>query len=116
MIFVATHEAPEYHHGAVHSVEPRDRHPFARRIPCLVPTPEILAIADPTEFRRAYFALLHERQAVVELWLATLKPEVDITVATLASTQPEWRSLVGGLVLKKRPECWGGVDILKVCR
>ena len=70
-----------------------------------------MAIADPVEFRRAYFALLHQRQEVVELWLATLDPEVDITIASLASDAPEWRSLIGGLVRKKRPECWGGADV-----
>jgi hypothetical protein len=54
--------------------------------------------------------LLHQRQEVVEQWLATLKPEVDYTVASLASDAPEWRSLVGALVAKKRPDCWGGSD------
>jgi hypothetical protein len=111
MLFTATHEATEHHHGVVHSVNTRDQHPFARRIPCLVPTAEVLAIVDPAEFRKAYFNLLHQRQEVVEQWLATLKPEVDYTVASLASDAPEWRSLVGALVAKKRPDCWGGSDL-----
>ena len=118
MIYTASFFAPSHHHGAVTSISLKAPNQFSSppSLELFKPTWTLLKdwkrSPDEERYIAEYRSLMKERWVGVSGWLKDLDPNID---QTLCCWEPAGdfchRNLVGLMVQRYRPECWGGRDV-----
>ena len=124
MIYTGSYFKPETHHGKVirTSIGVPDGIRIDGALECFYPTPKLVHAwkqsqqtdADWESYKSGYWAILASRRDIVMPWIEGLNSHTDETLCCYEPFDTHChRHLVGLLIRKYRPECWGGESIVK---